>query len=236
MPAGMPTGHRQVSRRKHDRPPSLQRFMADFADDASAAWLAQRRWPNSFVYPACGSKRARRLETNAWTRQRAGCGRHPATAGAIMRQPSLPAAANLGPGHPTWRRPTRTETWRRQVQAKLEIGAYKAARPLLHKSRRSTVDPERDPLAGMVERPASSIARTAIPSPRTPAAATTASGSSPARSNAKLTRADGLVRLSVNGLSPLLPQSHVAPVSNFLQPHIFLLWARRSGTRRGGVR
>jgi hypothetical protein len=42
----MPSGHHQVSRWKHDRPPSLQRFTADFPDDdACAASLVKRRWP-----------------------------------------------------------------------------------------------------------------------------------------------------------------------------------------------
>ena len=38
-----------------------------------------------------------------------------------------------------------------QLQAKLEIGSYKAAWLLLHKLRRAMVDPERDPLEGMIE-------------------------------------------------------------------------------------
>ena len=38
-----------------------------------------------------------------------------------------------------------------QLQAKLGMGSYKAAWLLLHKLRRVMVDPDRDPLAGMVE-------------------------------------------------------------------------------------
>jgi hypothetical protein len=38
-----------------------------------------------------------------------------------------------------------------QLQAKLGIGSYKAAWLLLHKLRKAMVDPERDPLEGMVE-------------------------------------------------------------------------------------
>ena len=44
-----------------------------------------------------------------------------------------------------------------QLQAKLGIGSYKAAWLLLHKLRRAMVDPERGPLAGMVEVDESSI-------------------------------------------------------------------------------
>jgi len=45
-----------------------------------------------------------------------------------------------------------------QLQAKLGIGSYKAAWLLLHKLRRAMVDPERDPLEGIVEVDESSIA------------------------------------------------------------------------------
>jgi len=45
-----------------------------------------------------------------------------------------------------------------QLQAKLEIGSYKAAWLLLHKLRRAMVDPERDPLEGMIEVDGTSIA------------------------------------------------------------------------------
>lgn len=38
-----------------------------------------------------------------------------------------------------------------QLEARLGIGSYKQARLLLHKLRRNVVDPERDPLEGMVE-------------------------------------------------------------------------------------
>ena len=43
-----------------------------------------------------------------------------------------------------------------QLQAKLGIGSYKTVWLLLHKLRKSMVDPERDPLEGMVEIDASS--------------------------------------------------------------------------------
>ena len=45
-----------------------------------------------------------------------------------------------------------------QLQAKLGIGSYKTAWLLLHKLRRAMVDPERDPLEGIVEVDESSIA------------------------------------------------------------------------------
>jgi predicted RNA-binding Zn-ribbon protein involved in translation (DUF1610 family) len=154
----MSSGHHQASRWKYDRPPSLQRFMADFPDDnACAAWLVARRWPDGFVCPACGSPHAWRLETKAWTWECADCGRQTsATAGTIMHGTHLPLrtwflAAHLVATHSNGISAL-------QLQAKLEIGSYKAAWLLLHKLRRAMVDPERDPLEGMIEVDETSIA------------------------------------------------------------------------------
>jgi hypothetical protein len=154
----MPSDHHQVSRWKYDRPPSLQRFMADFPDDdACAAWLVRRRWPDGFVCLGCGSKRAWRLEAKPWTWECADCGRQTsATAGTIMHSTHLPLrtwfiAAHLVATHSNGMSAL-------QLQAKLEIGSYKAAWLLLHKLRRAMVDPERDPLGGMVEIDETSIA------------------------------------------------------------------------------
>lgn len=154
----MPTDRHQISRWKYDRPPSLQRFMADFPDDdACAAWLSQRRWPDGFFCPGCDSKRAWRLESKTWTWECADCGRQTsATAGTIMHGTHLPLrtwfiAAHLVATHSNGISAL-------QLQAKLEIGSYKAAWLLLHKLRRAMVDPERDPLEGMVEVDETSIA------------------------------------------------------------------------------
>ena len=154
----MSSDHHQVSRWKYDRPPSLQRFMADFPDDdACAVWLAQRRWPDGFVCPGCRSKRAWRLGAKPWTWECADCGRQTsATAGTIMHGTHLPLrtwfiAAHLVATHSNGISAL-------QLQAKLEIGSYKAAWLLLHKLRRAMVDPERDPLEGMIEIDETSIA------------------------------------------------------------------------------
>jgi Transposase zinc-ribbon domain len=58
----MPTRY-QTSRWKHDRPRSLQQFMATFPDDeACAGWLANRRWPHGFVCPGCDGQKGWKLE------------------------------------------------------------------------------------------------------------------------------------------------------------------------------
>jgi hypothetical protein len=153
----MSMSHHQVSRWKYDRPPSLQRFMADFPDDeACAEFLAKRRWPEGFVCPACASKRGWKLETKAWTWECAACARQTSvTAGTIMHRTHLPLrtwflAAHLVATHSNGISAL-------QLQAKLGIGSYKAAWLLLHKLRKSMVDPERDLLEGMVEIDESSI-------------------------------------------------------------------------------
>jgi hypothetical protein len=147
----MPTGHHQVSRWKFDRPPSIQQFMAEFSDDdACADWLAHKRWPEGFQCPTCQARRGWKLETKAWTWECADCGRQTSvTAGTIMHRTHLPLrtwflAAHLVATHSNGISAL-------QLQAKLGIGSYKTAWLLLHKLRKSMVDPERDPLEGMVE-------------------------------------------------------------------------------------
>jgi hypothetical protein len=82
----------QTNRWKHDRPPSLQQFMATFPDDASCAeWLAHRRWPGGFICPACNGLKGWKLEAKPWTWECAGCGRQTSTtAGTMMHRTHLP--------------------------------------------------------------------------------------------------------------------------------------------------
>ena len=131
--------------------------MADFPDDgACAEFLAKRRWPDGFVCPSCASKRGWKLETKAWTWECAACAKQTSvTAGTIMHRTHLPLrtwflAAHLVATHSNGISAL-------QLQAKLGIGSYKAAWLLLHKLRKSMVDPERDLLEGMVEIDESSI-------------------------------------------------------------------------------
>ena len=131
--------------------------MADFPDDATCAdWLAKRRWPDGFACPCCASKRGWKLEAKAWTWECAACARQTSvTAGTIMHRTHLPfrtwfLAAHLVATHSNGISAL-------QLQAKLGIGSYKAAWLLLHKLRKSMVDPDRDLLEGMVEIDESSI-------------------------------------------------------------------------------
>ena len=131
--------------------------MAEFSDDdACADWLARKRWPEGFQCPECQARRGWKLETKAWTWECADCGRQTSvTAGTIMHRTHLSLR--------TWFLATHLVATHSngisalQLQAKLGIGSYKTAWLLLHKLRKSMVDPERDPLEGMVEVDESSI-------------------------------------------------------------------------------
>lgn len=147
-----------------DRPPSLEKFTSDFADDyACAEYLAKKRWRSGFKCPKCGGNRAWRLEARPWVwecqgvredakgqRTRTGC-RHQTSliAGTVMHGTHLPLrkwflAAYLMATHSNGMSAL-------QLQAKLGIVSYKAAWLLLHKLRRAMVNPERRPLSGVVE-------------------------------------------------------------------------------------
>jgi hypothetical protein len=82
----------QVSRWKHDRPPSLQQFRAGFPDDDGCVdWLELRRWPDGFVRPCRHARKGWKLETKPWTFECAGCGKQTSvTGGAILHGIHLP--------------------------------------------------------------------------------------------------------------------------------------------------
>jgi predicted RNA-binding Zn-ribbon protein involved in translation (DUF1610 family) len=75
-----------------DFPRSLIEFQQRFSDEAACAqYLVAVRWPDGFVCPGCGSGKAWRLETKAWTYECASCGRQTSvTAGTIMHHSKLP--------------------------------------------------------------------------------------------------------------------------------------------------
>ena len=71
---------------------SLSEFQTSFPDETScAAFLAERRWPQGFVCPACGSTRAALLMSRAHTYECLDCGRQTSiTAGTAMDLSKLP--------------------------------------------------------------------------------------------------------------------------------------------------
>ena len=134
-----------------DFPRSLLEFQRRFPDAAAcAAYLAAVRWPEGFVCPACGGRRACHLKTKAHTWQCSACHRQTSvTAGTVMHGSKLPLTmwfwgAYLMATHSNG-------ISARQLWRQLGLGSYKSAWLLCAKLRRAMVDPSRSPLAGLVE-------------------------------------------------------------------------------------
>lgn len=127
---------------------AFQRLFPD--DDACAAWLIEMRWPNGFVCPECGHDRGWALRGKSHTFECAGCGRQTSvTAGTLLHASKLPLtnwfwAAYLMATHSNGISAL-------QLQKQLGIGSYRSVWLLAHKLRSAMVDPERNPLAGLVE-------------------------------------------------------------------------------------
>ncbi len=129
---------------------SLSEFQASFPDETRcAAFLFERRWPTGFVCPACGGGRTVLLKSRAHTHECLGCGRQTSiTAGTVMHRSKLPLtvwfwAAHLMATHSNGMSAL-------QFAAPLGI-TYKTAWLLAQKLRRSMIDPQREPLEGIVE-------------------------------------------------------------------------------------
>src|SRR3982750_4739056 len=134
-----------------ERPRSLPEFEAQFPDEAACArWLLEKRWPDGFRCPACGHDKGWELARERLTLQCAACERQVSvTAGTVLHGSHLPLrtwflAAWLAATH-------KNGISARQLWFPLGLGSYKAAGPLVRKLRRAMVDPEREPLAGLVE-------------------------------------------------------------------------------------
>nr|CAV30770.1 transposase [Magnetovibrio blakemorei] len=144
-----------------------QDFQERFPDDRSCYCLIRdRRWPDGFVCPKCGSKDAFLLTSLAYTYACKECRGHTSvTAGTIMHRTKLALrvwfwAAHLMATHSNG-------ISARQLAAQMGI-AYSSAWLLEQKLRRSMIDPSRDLLDGVVE-----IDQTEIPfhdndAPRSP--------------------------------------------------------------------
>src|SRR5258705_8045616 len=132
-------------------PKSLIEFQGRFARErAWSEYLFAGRWPDGFVCPGCGDGRAWLLKAKGFTYECAGCGRQPSvTAGTIMHASKLPLttwfwAAFLMATHSNGISAL-------QLQSQLGLGSYRTAWMLCAKLRRAMVNPEREPLGGIVE-------------------------------------------------------------------------------------
>ena len=139
-------------------PRSLREVEARFPDDAACArWLAAKRWPDGFRCPACGHDHGWELGRGTLLIECARCHRQTSvTAGTVLHRSHLPLkvwflAAWLVATH-------RNGISARQLWLQLGLGSYKTAWLLLQKLRRAMVDPDRQPLAGLVE-----VDETAVP-------------------------------------------------------------------------
>src|SRR5271166_5813661 len=129
---------------------SLSQFQEAFPDEAScAAFLSERRWPEGFVCPGCGEQRAAALKSRAYTYECLDCGRQTsATAGTVMHRSKLPLTTWFWAAHLMATHSNGMSA--RQLEDQLGV-TYKTAWLLTQKLRRSMVDPDRDPLEGVVE-------------------------------------------------------------------------------------
>lgn len=132
-----------------DYPRTLLEVERRFAtDEACRAYLFSLRWPEGFVCPRCGGRRAWPMRRGLWLC--AAC-RHQAsvTAGTIFQDTRLPMTL--------WFRAIWQVTSQKNgasalgVQRILGLGSYKTAWSWMHKLRRAMVRPGRDRLAGRVE-------------------------------------------------------------------------------------
>lgn len=129
---------------------SLSQFQDAFADEAAcAAFLSKRRWPGGFVCPMCGSVRSAELKSRAHTYECLDCGRQTSiTAGTVMHRSKLLLTVWFWAAHLMSTHSNGMSA--RQLADQLDL-TYKTAWLLTQKLRRSMVDPDREPLEGVVE-------------------------------------------------------------------------------------
>ena len=131
-------------------PKTLRQFQSDFAtEEACQRYLAACRWPDGFICPRCGYRRAYEL-VNQRRWQCAGC-RHQVslTAGTVLHGTKIPLT------HWFWAAYLMTTDKRGVsallVQRQLGLSCYETAWMMLHKLRRAMVNVAREPLYGEVE-------------------------------------------------------------------------------------
>lgn len=131
-------------------PKTLRQFQSEFAtEDACQHYLVACRWPDGFICPRCGHRRAYELQ-NQRRRQCASC-RHQVslTAGTVLHRTRIPLT------HWFWAAYLMTTDKRGVsallIQRQLGLSCYETAWMMLHKLRRAMVNVAREPLHGDVE-------------------------------------------------------------------------------------
>jgi transposase-like protein len=129
---------------------SLAEFQKSFPDEEScAAFLFKRRWPDGFVCPGCGKRRAVSVKARPRLHECLECGRQTSvTAGTAMHRSKLALTTWFWAAHLMTTHSNGMSA--RQFGDQLGV-TYKTAWLLTQKLRRSMVDPNREPLEGVVE-------------------------------------------------------------------------------------
>src|SRR5271169_434856 len=129
---------------------SLSQFQDTFSNEAScAAFLLERRWSGGFVCPGCEGQRAAALRSRAYTCECLDCGRQTSvTAGTVMHRSKLPLTTWFWAAHLMATHSNGMSA--RQLEDQLGL-TYRTAWLVAQKLRRSMVDPDREPLEGVVE-------------------------------------------------------------------------------------
>ena len=129
---------------------SLAEFKKSFSDEEScAAFLFKQRWPDGFVCPGCGERRVVGLKSRPRLHECLDCGRQTSvTAGTTMHRSKLPLTTWFWAAHLMATHSNGMSA--RQLEDQLGV-TYKTAWLLTQKLRRSMIDPNREPLEGVVE-------------------------------------------------------------------------------------
>jgi transposase-like protein len=129
---------------------SLAEFQKSFPDEEScAAFLFGQRWPDGLVCPGCGKRRVVGLKSRPRLHECLDCGRQTSvTAGTAMHRSKLPLTTWFWAAHLMTTHSNGMSA--RQLEDQLGV-TYKTAWLLTQKMRRSMVDPDREPLEGVVE-------------------------------------------------------------------------------------
>jgi transposase-like protein len=129
---------------------SLAQFQKAFSDEANcSAFMFKRRWPDGFICPACGKSRFAALKSRPRLYECLDCGRQTSiTAGTAMHRSKLPLTTWFWAAHLM----TTHSNGMSALQLQDQLGVtYKTAWLLTQKLRRSMLDPDREPLEGVVE-------------------------------------------------------------------------------------
>lgn len=130
-------------------PKTLGEFQDRFnTEDACLRYLEQVRWPDGFECPRCGHRRAWLLRRHVY-RCRACRSEARVVAGTVLHRSHLSLRhwfwaaylmSTLTPGISAW-----------QLYRQLGLGSYRTALYLCRRLRRAMVNPNREPLVGVVE-------------------------------------------------------------------------------------